>query len=201
MAHRTEKGVRPLFRRVNPLKKGPDPFLLVTVLVGALAGCSSSSGVPARLFITNTMQNAALGGIEGADALCAAQATAAGLDGDFRAWLSTSGSSVSSRLSRSSTPYVLVDGTVVANDWDDLVDGSIMAPVDLDADGLRQTGDVWTGTLATGDSFQGQDCEGFTTSSFDVIGLCGASASTSSTWTENITPRCLTTLRLYCIEQ
>lgn len=176
-------------------KKGTVPFFLAVVL-----GCSSEPG-PRRMFITNTMQNAALGGIEGADALCAAQATTAGLDGDFRAWLSTSGSSVSSRLSRSSTPYVLVDGTVVANNWDDLVDGSIMAPIDLDADGLRQTGDVWTGTLATGDSFQGQDCEGFATSSSDVIGLCGASASTSSTWTENITPRCLTTLRLYCIEQ
>jgi hypothetical protein len=152
------------------------------------------------MFITDTAQDADFGGIEGADALCASQATAAGLDGEFRAWLSTTTSSVADRLTRSAVPYLLVDGTVVANDWDDLVDGAIMARIDLDANGVLRTGDVWTGTEASGASHPNDDCTGFTNGSSGV-GLCGASNSTSATWTQNRTPSCSTVLRLYCIEQ
>jgi hypothetical protein len=159
------------------------------------------SGVSeSRIFVTNTVQNADFGGIAGADALCAAQAADAGLQGEFRAWLSTQSSSVSDRLTHASGPYVLVDGTMVATDWDDLVDGSILAPINRDASGQPRTGDVWTGTLATGASYPNDDCGGFTSSTAG-IGLCGTTASTTAIWTENITPSCNTLLRLYCVEQ
>ena len=154
-----------------------------------------------RIFVTNTVQDANLGGIAGADELCAGQASDANLEGEFKAWLSTRTSSVSDRLTHSSGAYVLVNGTVVANDWDDLVDGSILAPINLDANGEPRTGDVWTGTLATGASFSRDDCAAFASDSSDEIALCGASASTTPTWTENITPACSVQLRLYCIEQ
>lgn len=169
---------------------------------GGVAGMGGEGGASSRrIFVTDTVQNAAFGGIAGADALCVSQAAAAGLQGEFRAWLSTSSSAVADRLTRSTVPYVLVDGTRVADDWNDLVDGAIMAPIDLDANGLPRTGDVWTGTLATGASYPNDDCTGFTSASPAQIGLCGASASATSTWTENITPNCSTVLRLYCIEQ
>jgi hypothetical protein len=153
-----------------------------------------------RIFITNTVQNADLGGLDGADQLCVAQAADAGLEGDFKAWLSTRLLSVSNRLVHADGPYVLVDGTPVANDWDDLVDGSIRAPINLDANGELRGGDTWTGSLATGASYTADDCAGFTSGS-DGTALCGTSASTSATWTQNITPVCSTGLRLYCIEQ
>ncbi len=172
---------------------------------GGMAGASGMGGgggaTSKRIFITNTTQDADFGGTDGADALCAEQATAAGLEGEFRSWLSTVDSAVEDRLNRSTVPYVLVDGTTIANDWDDLVDGTIMARIDLDASGLRRVGDVWTGTRASGASYSPDDCAGFTTSSSEQRGLCGASASTLSEWTENITPQCSTPLRLYCIEQ
>ncbi|MDH3623935.1 MAG: hypothetical protein OES69_10615 [Myxococcales bacterium] len=199
--------------------------LALPVVMGALLACSndpgSDSGTDAgmdsgtdagadsgmdsgvaerRMFITNTVQNADFGGIAGADELCAAQAADANLEGDFKAWLSTRSSSVSDRLTRSNGPYVLVDGTTVANDWDDLVNGSILASINLDANGERRTGDVWTGTLATGDSYPNDDCAAFTSGSGGTA-LCGASASTDAKWTQNITPACSTRLRLYCIEQ
>jgi len=159
------------------------------------------SGVSeSRIFVTNTVQNADFGGIAGADALCAAQAADAGLQGEFRAWLSTQSSSVSDRLTHVSGPYVLVDGTMVATDWDDLVDGSILAPINRDASGQLRTGDVWTGTLATGASYPNDDCAGFT-SSTGGIGLCGTTSSITAIWTENITPSCNTLLRLYCVAQ
>jgi len=141
-----------------------------------------------------------LGGLDGADQLCVTQASDAGLEGDFKAWLSTRSLSVVDRLIHADGPYVLVDGTLVANDWDDLVDGSIQAPINLDANGELRGGDTWTGTLATGASYTTDDCAGFTSGS-DGTALCGTSASTSATWTQNITPVCSTGLRLYCIEQ
>ncbi|MBT8464664.1 MAG: hypothetical protein KJO57_08265 [Deltaproteobacteria bacterium] len=154
-----------------------------------------------RIFRTDTTQNANLRGIDGADAICAAQALAAGLEGEFKAWLSTIASPVADRVTQGSGPYVLVDGTRVADDWSDLVDGSILAPIDLDAKGIARSGEIWTGTLATGASFLGSDCAAFTTDSMGVTGLCGASSATNATWTENITPACSTRLGLYCIEQ
>lgn len=152
------------------------------------------------MFVTETVQNANLGGIDGADALCATQAANAGLQGEFKAWLSTRSSAVADRLTRANVPYVLVNRTRVADNWDDLVNGSILAPINLDANGQPHTGDVWTGTLANGDSYPDDDCAGFTSSSVGIA-LCGDSTSTTETWTNRTTPACSVLLRLYCIEQ
>lgn len=159
------------------------------------------SGVSGRrVFVSSAVQNADFGGIAGADALCTAEAAAAGLDGVFKAWLSTRSSSVADRLEHSDQPYMLVDGTVVAVDWDDLVDRALLARIGRDANGQPHTDDVWTGTLWTGASYPTDDCEGFTSGSTGHS-LCGASTSTTMTWTEAQTPACDTPLRLYCFEQ
>lgn len=171
--------------------------------LGGHGGTGGSGGVevpPRRVFVTHTAQAAALGGIGGADQLCATQAAEAGLDGVFKAWLSTASSAVADRFVHSTEPYVLVNGTLIADDWEDLVDGSIAAPIDVDASGQSRTGDVWTGTLPTGGSDTLGDCEGFT-SSVAGIALCGTSSSATSLWTANIRPACATVLRLYCFEQ
>lgn len=167
---------------------------------GGTGGVGGGEPAQSRVFITSTAQSADLGGIAGADQLCATQAAAAGLDGVFKAWLSTTSSAVADRLIHSSDPYVRVDGTVVANDWDDLVDGSIGALINVDASGQTRTGDVWTGTLDDGTSYPTNDCNGFTNGS-SGIALCGTSSSTTALWTQNITPACSTVLRLYCFEQ
>ncbi|MFZ1865203.1 MAG: hypothetical protein WAU39_13345 [Polyangiales bacterium] len=167
---------------------------------GGTGGSGGNEATQSRVFITNTAQTADFGGISGADELCANEASAAGLEGVFKAWLSTASSSVADRLTHSTGPYVLVGGTVIANDWDDLVDGSISAPINVDASGQTRTGDVWTGTLATGASYLSNDCDGFTNGTTGVA-LCGTSSSANSTWTQNITPSCSTLLRLYCFEQ
>ena len=167
--------------------------------MGSLAG--TDAGVSEwRIFVTETVQNANFGGLDGADQLCATQASEAGLEGEFKAWLSTSSVSVLDRLTHADGPYVLVEGTRIANDWSDLVDRSILAPINRDANGARRTGDTWTGTLATGVSDPDDDCVGFTSGSAGVA-RCGQTGATSAAWTENITPPCSTPLRLYCIEQ
>ncbi len=180
--------------------------LLRAVAMTGLLACSSTdittdAGMTEwRIFRTDTNQNANLGGIAGADAICAAQALEAGLQGEFKAWLSTIASPVADRVTQASGPYVLVDGTRVADDWDDLVDRTILTPINLDANGVIRRGDIWTGTLATGASYATSDCGAFNNGSSGMA-LCGASNSTTETWTENITPACSTPLGLYCIEQ
>jgi hypothetical protein len=57
-------------------------------------GTSTTGGASIRLvFLTSAVFGAKLGGIEGADAKCQAAAESAGLDGTFRAWISTPASS------------------------------------------------------------------------------------------------------------
>ena len=171
----------------------------------ATGGTGGAAGTDAgvsewRIFVTETVQNANFGGLDGADQLCATQASEAALEGEFKAWLSTSSVSVLDRLTHADGPYVLVEGTRIANDWSDLVDRSILAPINRDANGALRTGDTWTGTLATGASYLDDDCAGFPSGSAGIA-LCGQSGATNSTWTQNITPSCSTLLRLYCIEQ
>jgi hypothetical protein len=172
---------------------------------GATGGAGGIGGSPSterRIFVTSTVQTAALGGIAGADALCATQAADANLDGEFKAWLSTTSSSVVDRLSHDGGPFVRVDETIVANDWADLLDGALLAPIDRDATGQARTGDVWTGTLSTGASYAVSDCAAFTSGSGSSgHALCGSSTSTTATWTDNQPASCPSTLRLYCIEQ
>jgi hypothetical protein len=170
---------------------------------GGRAGSGGlGDSAPRRIFVTDTIHDADLGGIDGADALCASQASAAGLEGEFNAWLSTLSSAAADRLSRSTVAYVLVDGTLIAKDWQDLTDGEIAARIDLDASGQLRGGDVWTGTLPSGLPYANGDCAGFTSSlATDGIALCGTTQSSLANWTANATPDCATRLRLFCIEQ
>jgi hypothetical protein len=150
------------------------------------------------VFVTSSTQNGSLGGVEGADALCATRAADAELEGTFRAWLSEPGETAADRLVHGTGPYVRTDGVRVAADWDDLTDGSIEASINRDENGDSAGGDVWTGTTVSG-GLALDHCDGFSTS--QGVGLCGDSGSTSSSWSENFTPLCLTQLRLYCIQQ
>lgn len=89
------------------------------------------------VFVTSQRHTGNFGGVTGADSLCQSLANSAGLAGTFKAWLSGSSvsSSPSARFSQSSAPYLLVDGTVIANNWGDLTDGSIQNPINLDEAG------------------------------------------------------------------
>lgn len=213
---------------VSNCRRGALFFFLVLCGVVAAPGCGDSDGAPVAdagmdasvdagidagtdaavdsgvsasiIFITATFHDGNLGGIAGADEICRSQAADAGLEGEFVAWLSTMSSSVSDRLLQSTGPYTLVDGTLIASDWDDLVDGTIMARINLDASGTLQGGDIWTGTRADGTSYPDDDCAGFTTG-VTGVGLCGSSATSGPAWTENITPSCSTPLHLYCVQQ
>jgi hypothetical protein len=79
-----------------------------------------------RVFVTSVLYNGNLGGLDGADMKCQTLAMAAGLPGTYRAWLSDFDHSPSTRFSKAGGPYILVDGSIIANNWTALVSGSAL---------------------------------------------------------------------------
>jgi hypothetical protein len=153
------------------------------------------------VFMTSGLYNgSSLGGLAGADAVCQDEADAAGLPGTYKAWLSAAGegNSAAERLTHSEVPYVRVDGTQVADSWDDLTDGSLDAPI-----GPFPAGpEIWTGTASDGSFVSGSsDCGAWTntTGAGAVYGLCN---HVTSGWTQSeYTYDCDISLWLYCFEQ
>jgi hypothetical protein len=153
-----------------------------------------------RVFVTSTTTDGGFGGIVGADAICAGRALAANVSGTFRAWVSVSGDGPSTRFSQSLGVYSLLDGTPIANNWSDLVDGTLAHAIDIDENGAHAGGSVWTSTDASGNPTT-NNCNDFSTTSGGVSGVCGDTAQTAAGWTDSSTPGCALKLRLYCFEQ
>jgi hypothetical protein len=99
---------------------------------GVADGSLPEAAPPAKkiVFVTSNTYQGNLGGLDGADAECQRLASDAGLSGTFKAWLSDSKTSASSRLTHSSGPYALVTGLVVANDWAGLTSGTLLHAID-----------------------------------------------------------------------
>ncbi|MBX3230925.1 MAG: hypothetical protein KIT84_36310 [Labilithrix sp.] len=158
-----------------------------------------------RVFVTSTQHTANIAGATGADAECERLASARNLGGTWRAWLSVSGSSASSRLVHATIPYRLLDGRIVANDWTDLTDGAIRTTIDVDETRQRLTEarEVWTGTSTGGNLFNGGGCVNFSSASNGSFPVAvGVTSSTSADWTYIYLQECnRTDPRLYCFEQ
>ena len=95
-------------------------------------GCSPTCMAEWRyVFVTSTKQYGKMGGLAGADAICNDLAADANLPGTYKAWLSTpqQNGTPATRFTQSSVPYIRVDGVQVADNWADLTDGSLDAPI------------------------------------------------------------------------
>jgi hypothetical protein len=62
---------------------------------------------------------------------CAAQLRDLAGPGLFRAWLSTDLASPADGFLKSDVPYVRLDDVQVAADWQDLIDGTLDAPINV----------------------------------------------------------------------
>ena len=155
------------------------------------------------VFVTESLYNGNLGGIAGADGICQAEADAAGISGTYKAWLSDSTSDPDGSFSRSVDPYILVGGTTVANNWDDLTDGdSLSAKINITIGGVQVTGGtVWTNTTISGVSEGANHCgDWLTTSNSGRIGTF--TTRYSPQWTAYSFEACSSaTGRLYCFAQ
>lgn len=156
-----------------------------------------------RVFVSSTTSNGNLGGLAGADNTCQTLADAAGLLGAYKAWLSDSATYAGDRLTHATVPYVLVDGTQVADNWSDFaVDGNLDHPINQDEHGasVPPGNFVWTGTVLGGD--HSSVCGNWLSAASNLQGLVGVANETGFAWSGAFNQFCNTpTLHLYCIEQ
>jgi hypothetical protein len=182
------------------------------------------------MFVTSVSQSGDMSGIHGADETCNSRARIAGLPGHYQAWLCDGVDSPASRSTQATVPYTRTDGTPIAKDWGDLIDGEIDASISFDESGhdvwavdpfLPWTNVEYDGTC-TGDTYlspgtgpcpaatycpktcaaDGQP--GWTTSSLLAQGAKGDIHFTSSRWTHSPEATALCSVppeRIYCIEQ
>lgn len=141
------------------------------------------------------------GGINVVDTECHKAATAAKLPGTFKAWASTTTASADSRISHSTLPYVLVDGTKVADNYAGLLAPPLLHAIDRTEQNTVVTSNpnVWTGTLVSGLTAP-VNCGDWVDG--NVNGYMGLATSTSNLWTTNTAVSCIGTVaRLYCLQQ
>src|SRR5690606_5429710 len=104
-------------------------------------------------------------------------------------------------------PYYTRNGTKVADDWADLTDGSLDAPIDRLVTGVQisTTLTVWTGTLSdasTASDLCDQGTSGeWNTNSNSFFGMTGDPTATNGTWSEDGNGTCDVLRRVYCIQQ
>ncbi len=156
-------------------------------------------------FTTSGARNGILGGLAGADAYCQGFADAAGLPGTYRAWLSDSTGSPSTRFTRSAIPWVMpvgsTSGIILANDWADLTDGSIDAAFLQNELGVTVAPNIpFTNTTGAGTEWNGNDCSDWTSTS--GTGAYGStSATTEGIWSASGSGGACNVLhRYYCFQ-
>ena len=72
------------------------------------------------VFMTSAIYTGNLGGVSGADQKCQDAATSANLTGTCKAWVADATSQPIDTFTKSSVPYVLLDGNYVVDNWDQM---------------------------------------------------------------------------------
>ncbi len=182
-------------------------MISAVALLTVLAGSAYADQHEKTVFVTKASFKGNLGGLTGADAKCQAEADGPASvvpSGTYLAWLSDGTDSPDTRFTRSAHPYLLPDGTKIAEDFADLTDGSILHPINVDSTGkplgLQQ---FWTGTNPDGTTVQPfVTCNGWMGNSAPGShGMVGSTAKTSTLWSARAPGRCSSTHRLACFQQ
>lgn len=112
-------------------------------------------------------------------------------------WLSNDFESANDKFFKSPFKYELVDGTLIANNYDELISGNLKNPINMTSYGSIIEGNVWTGTLSNGNS-SGYNCLNW--DSFMARGTYGLTTATDKNWTNAGEGRCTNDMYVYCVE-
>ncbi len=156
-----------------------------------------------RVFISSASYNGNLGGLTGADSKCQQLADSRSLGGTWKAWLSSSTVSTASRLTHNNGQYKLLNNTVIANNWNDLTDGTILGQIaTTEANNSLTNKKVWTNTKIDGGIYaSNRSCSNWASSSSGIQGRQGDNTSTTTSWTSQADNACNASRNLYCFEQ
>ena len=148
------------------------------------------------LFMTNGSWKGKLGGVQGADDKCAAEAKSRGIKGRFDALLGTFGRSPEFRSNHYSLFYLRTDGEDLRSSYHSLFSSTGLNNT------ISTTGipvEVWTGLDADGRPNGMNNCQDWTSKS--GLGRVGISTQYDSAWVSDGDRSCGGFRRLYCIEQ
>lgn len=167
-------------------------------------GCGQ--GGDCTVFATSTRHRGDLGGLTGADAICQQRAGAAGLSGNYMAWLSTATESPVTRFTRNPGRYVRTDGLPIAANWAALVSGIILTNLDRTETGqfVEDDREAWTNTDENGFPYHtipNLICSEWSSASSGVSGRVGETDQVDADWTSSHSDGCDYQWRLYCFQQ
>jgi hypothetical protein len=179
-----------------------------------MAGTPCGNAAGKCVFVTSRQYAGNLGGLAGADQTCQSLASAAHLGGTFKAWLSDGTNSPSTRFTKATVPYRLIDGEVVAANWTALLGATTTTPlmhtISLTETGVQpptgtnacgKTTVVWSNSDRNGASLSAS-CSSWTSSASTASGGQGAWDQVAGGWTDSCssTP-CDGLAALFCFEQ
>ena len=177
-------------------------------LLTAIAGPAYADHNEKTVFVTSAAFDGNLGGLTGADDKCQAEADGPASivpSGTYLAWLSDGTDSPDTRFTKSAHPYMLLDGTKIAENFADLTDGSILHKINSDPTGKPLGLQLfWTGTKSDGTTSQNLvTCDGWTSPpGAGFRGRVGSTVKTSTLWSARSQRRCGGySLRLACFQQ
>ena len=185
-------------------------LIITTFAAALLAACAvpaPNDGNEKTIFVTSVSFKGNLGGLKGADAKCQAQADDPASivpSGTYLAWLSDGTDSPNTRFTKSSHPYLLPDGTKIAENYTDLTDGSIQHFINIDPTGKTVGHNpFWTGTNQDGTTVPPfRTCNGWMVSYTNAHGMMGSTVHTLTTWSSQTQQPCNTMRgRLACFQQ
>ncbi len=209
------------------LIKYADEGATLDLLVGNVVGvCEGDAVTPPDkiVFVSETATTGdfsgivIIGGIEigegltsiaWADAICEAEASAAGLGGTWLAWLSGNGITPNNRFTRSTTPYISSftgSRLIIAYEYVDLISRIPLNQISTFADGTFNSGIgsfVWTGTVGGGEQARA-DCEGWSSAAMAASAVGGQilfAQGTGQFWTNRTVLTCDNDHSFYCFEQ
>ena len=123
----------------------------------------------------------------------------------FKTWVSTSEGSAAQRLEHGRGRYVLMNGLVFAENWDALMAGQILNPLNVDENSQTRNRGVFTDTRPDGSAMPGTHCGDWQSDDPNTLVYLGRSAAVDGSWTlymgEATNPvSCDLPSALYCFE-
>ena len=171
--------------------------------------CDNGECLSSRIVFITSVKAAGFPGAESIDGYCDGRAFIAGLPGEYVAWVSDAQSSAAERMTHSAVPWVMPDDVVVADNWDDLTDGTLQAPININEFGAEVTGEcdelgTWSGTNPDGTHKPGQDCDGWSSiNESDSATVIGSAGVMGSGWSDGGCPerQCNDNARVFCFQK
>ena len=123
----------------------------------------------------------------------------------FKTWVSTSEGSAAQRLEHGRGRYVLMNGLVFAENWDALMAGQILNPLNVDENSQTRSRSVFTDTRPDGSAMPGTHCGDWQSDDPNTLVYQGHSTMVDGSWSlymgEATNPvTCDSPSALYCFE-